>query len=145
MKQGFPPINNYKVVILCCTYNQSQYIEDSLKGFTMQQFDSPFVCCVFDDASTDEEQEVLKSWIKNHCNSEDVETYEHPLATILWAHDKDNTNCFYAIHLQKINTWGKTEKNDMINHWTKQGKYISLCEGDDYWIDPYKLKKQIYN
>lgn len=143
MKTGFPPIGNYKVMVQCITYNQSKYIEDTLKGFAMQQTNFPFVCCIYDDASTDGEQEVLKRWIENHCNSESVESYDHPLTIILMASDKDNPNCIYAIHLQKVNTWGKPEKQEMMSHWEKRCEYIALCEGDDYWIDPLKLQKQV--
>lgn len=130
-------------MVQCCTYNQSQYIEDALKGFAMQQTNFPFICCVFDDASTDGEQEVLKSWINSHCNLEHVEVYDHPLTMIHMAPDKENSNCFYAIHLQKVNTWGNPEKREMIAYWEKQCEYIALCEGDDYWIDPMKLQKQV--
>ena len=77
MKQGLPQVDNYKVVVLSITYNQSKYIEDTLNGFAMQRTDFPFLCCVFDDASTDGEQDVLKRWIDNHCNPEEVEIYDH--------------------------------------------------------------------
>lgn len=137
------PKQKYKVKVQCCTYNQSQYIEDALKGFAIQQTNFPFVCCIFDDASTDGEQEVLKRWIENHCNSEDVVTYDHPLTIILMAPDKDNPNCIYAVHLQKVNTWGKPDKQEIMSHWESQCEYIALCEGDDYWIDPLKLQKQV--
>ena len=143
MKQGLPQINKCKVVILSITYNQSQYIEDTLNGFVTQQTDFPFICCVFDDASTDGEQDVLKQWIDNHCNSEKVEIYNHPLAIILMAPDKNNSNCIYAIHLHKVNLFGKPEKQELINYWKQFGEYIAICEGDDYWIDSLKLQKQV--
>ena len=143
MNQSFPKEGEYKVEVQCITYNHSQYIEDTLKGFAMQQTNFPFICCIFDDASTDGEQDVLKRWVENHCNAEDVEKYDHPLAVILKSPDKNNPNCIYVIHLQKVNTWGKPEKREMMAYWEKQCKYIALCEGDDYWIDPFKLQKQV--
>lgn len=143
MKQGFPEVSNYKVMVQCITYNQSKYIEETLKGFAMQNTDFSFICCVFDDASTDGEQDVLKRWIENHCKAEEVEIFDHPLTIIYIAPDKDNPNCIYAIHLQKVNTWGKPEKREMIAYWEKQCEYEALCEGDDYWIDPLKLQKQV--
>ena len=53
------PKLKYKVLVRCNTYNQCKYIEETLRGFAMQQTNFPFICCVFDDASTDGEQEVL--------------------------------------------------------------------------------------
>ena len=50
---------NFKVCVRCFTFNQANYIEDAMNGFTMQQTDFPFVCCIVDDASTDEEQRVI--------------------------------------------------------------------------------------
>ena len=143
VKQGLPQVDKHKVVVLTITYNHSSYIEDTLRGFAMQQTNFPFLCCVFDDASTDGEQDVLKRWVDNHCNPDDVETYDHPLTIILKAPDKDNPNCIYIIHLQKINTWGKPEKKELLNYWRQFGEYQALCEGDDYWTDPYKLQKQV--
>ena len=143
MKQGLPQVDNYKVVVLSITYNQSMYIEDTLNGFAMQRTNFPFLCCVFDDASTDGEQDVLKRWIDNHCNPDEVEIYDHPLAIVLMAPDKDNPNCMYAIHLQKVNTWGKPEKRNLLNYWRQFGEFIALCEGDDYWIDSLKLQEQV--
>ena len=142
MKQGLPD-NRYKVRIQCSTYNHAKYIEDALTGFSMQQTSFPFVCCVMDDASTDGEQEILKRWIDNHCNAEDIEIYDHPLTIVLKAPDRKNRNCIYAIHLLKYNTWGKPERRELLGHWRKLCAYEALCEGDDYWIDPLKLQRQV--
>lgn len=143
MKEGLPQLDKHKVVVLSITYNQSQYIEETLRGFSIQQTDFPFLCCVFDDASTDGEQDILRRWINDHCNHDDVEVYDHPLAIILKAPDKNNPNCIYVIHLQKFNTWGKPEKKELLNYWQRVGEYIAMCEGDDCWIDSLKLQKQI--
>lgn len=143
MKLGLPQVSEHKVVVLSTTYNQSKYIEDTLNGFAMQQTEFSFLCCVFDDASTDGEQGVLKSWIENHCNADEIETFDHPLTTILIAPDKDNLNCIYVFHLLKVNSYGKPEKAKLLNYWRQHGKYIALCEGDDYWTDPLKLQKQV--
>lgn len=143
MKEGLPRVDIHKVVVLSITYNHSQYIEETLRGFAMQQTDFPFLCCVFDDASTDGEQDILRHWIDEHCNHDEVEVYDHPLTIILKASDKDNPNCIYAFHLMKVNTWGKPERSEIINHWQQLGNYVAMCEGDDYWTDPLKLQKQV--
>lgn len=143
MKEGLPLVDKHMVVVLSITYNHAQYVEETLKGFAMQQTDFPFLCCVFDDASTDGEQEILKRWIEEHCNQDDIEIYNLPLTIILKAPDKDNPNCIYAIHLMKVNTWGKPERSELLSYWYQFGKYIAMCEGDDYWIDPSKLQKQV--
>lgn len=143
MKQGLPQVDKHKVVVLSITYNQSRYVEDALNGFSIQQTMFPFLCCVFDDASTDGEQEVLRKWIINHCRQDEVETYDYSLATILKAADKDNRNCIYVIHLQKRNLFGKQERRELIDYWSQLGEYIALCEGDDYWTSPLKLQSQV--
>lgn len=142
MKQGFPESKGYKVLVQCCTYNQSKYIEDTLKGFAMQQTNFPFVCVVMDDASTDGEQEVLKRWIENHCNAEDIETYDNDDAIILMAKDKSNANCMYAIYLLKKNLYEQPRKQELFKMWREHCEYETLCEGDDYWIHPKKLQLQ---
>ena len=50
---------DFTVCVRCMTYNQSKYIEDAMNGFTIQQTDFPFVCCIVDDASTNGEQLVI--------------------------------------------------------------------------------------
>ncbi|MEE3484079.1 MAG: hypothetical protein VZQ98_07155 [Bacteroidales bacterium] len=143
MLTGFPPKGRYKVLIKCCTYNQSKYITDALKGFVMQQTNFPFLAYVVDDASTDGEQEVIKGWINEHCNPNDVLEYDNEFAHIIMSKDKDNANCTYAIHLLKKNLYGKPEKMTIHNFWREQCEYEAICEGDDFWIDEKKLQKQV--
>jgi glycosyltransferase involved in cell wall biosynthesis len=48
-------------------------------------------------------------------------------------------------YYQKENTYRKSDKYELRKAFMdlKIGKYEALCEGDDYWIDPLKLQKQV--
>lgn len=111
--------SNIKVSIFCETYNQEKYIEECLQGIINQCTDFKFEVLIHDDASTDNTPQIIKKY---------EEQYPHVIKAIY----------------QKENQFSKG-----ISIWQKfqlpraQGEYIAICEGDDYWIDYYKLQKQI--
>lgn len=138
---------DYKVCITCFTYNQALYIEEALNGFCMQETDFPFVCAVVDDASTDGEPEVIKKYLQEHFDLEDrnvVRNEETDDYIKIFARHKTNTNCFFVVLFLKYNHYriGK-DKIPYFSKWRDSVKYQATCEGDDYWIDSYKLQKQI--
>lgn len=137
------PTQNYKALIRCFTYNQSLYIEDALNGFALQQTDFPFVCLVMDDCSTDGEQDVIKTWMESECDMDKAEYVEIDSSHIILVPHKINKSCTFAFYLLKKNLYGTPFKKELINPWRDRCEYEALCEGDDYWIDPLKLQKQI--
>lgn len=139
----------FKVCCRCFTFNHSKYITDTLNGFTMQQTSFPFVCCIVDDASTDGEQDVIRKYVeKNFDLSEDSVAYhkETDYAHISYAQHKNNRNCHIVTILLKTNHNGspelKARKNQYIQKWRNLSEYEAICEGDDYWIDEFKIQKQ---
>ena len=112
------PIKRPLVSICCVSFNQSLYIEKCLDGFDLQLCNFDFEVLIFDDASTDDNQQRI----------------------LRHAQDKKN----YRLFLQNENQWNKN-KFGFIDYLipAANGKYIALCEGDDYWTDPYKLQKQV--
>lgn len=108
------------VVINCITYNHAPYLAQCLEGFVMQKTDFPFVALVHDDASPDGTAEVLREY---------AEKYPDIIKPIC-----DSTNRYSDKSLDLI-------MNEWINAY--EPKYIAICEGDDYWIDPLKLQKQV--
>jgi glycosyltransferase involved in cell wall biosynthesis len=112
------PDRNYKVVIRCSTYNQEKYIEDALKGFVRQKTNFPFCAVVVDDCSTDRNAEIIRR-------------YERQYPDII-----------KGIYLQE-NMFHNPEKGRFVRPWIQSAEYIALCEGDDYWIDDYKLQRQV--
>ena len=136
----------YLLSIQCMTYNQSAYITDALNGFTMQRTNFPFVAVVVDDASTDGEQEVIKSYIEEHFDHSIGSGYkEWETEDALWtfAQHKENENCHIVVACLKRNLYREQDKKEgVIKDWMNT-KYIALCEGDDYWTDPLKLQKQV--
>lgn len=107
------------VTIRSITYNHVNYISDALDGFLNQVTNFKFEVIVHDDASTDGTSDVIRKY---------AEKYPHIITPII----------------QKENQYSK--KNGGIRRAINsnlRGKYIALCEGDDYWTYQNKLAKQI--
>lgn len=140
-------ISNPLVSVRCFTYNQSAYIKDALNGFVMQQTNFPFVVLVVDDASTDGEQEVIRKFMTEEFELSDASVAyekETEFAYIQYAQHKANKNCFMVAMFLKENHYSqKKKKFPYLAEWRDGVKYEAICEGDDYWIDPLKLQKQV--
>ena len=137
---------NFLVRVNCMTFNQASYIEDALNGFTMQETTFPFVCTIFDDASTDGEQEAIKRYLESHfdLNNERIASHEETNDyNLTFSQHRSNKNCYFAVFFLKYNHY--SIKKSKVPYWQKwfSSKYIALCEGDDYWIDKQKLQRQV--
>lgn len=144
MEQIYIPKQDYKVLVRCFTYNQSKYIEEALNGFAMQITDFPFVCHIQDDASTDGEHEVITSWMERECDMQNAEIIDNKLSQIILVPHKSNMNCTFAFYFLKRNLYREWDKKiELVEPWRSHCQYEALCEGDDYWIDPHKLEKQV--
>lgn len=113
--------NEPLVSVRCMTYNHSKYVVQSLDSFLMQETDFPFEIIIHDDASTDSTQDIIRDY---------QQKYPHIIKPILQTENQ----------YSKPN--GREYMRELINSACK-GKYIAWCEGDDYWIDSKKLKKQV--
>lgn len=136
-------INNPKVLVLCMTYNHEKYIEDALKGFVMQKTDFPFVVSIIDDASTDNNASVIMDYLKRVCDAGAINSSTEEYGKVLDATPSDNSNCLLHVVLLNENHYGKKSKRPYYIQFEEKAKYIATCEGDDYWIDPCKLQKQV--
>ena len=136
----------FPVCVRCFTFNHAPYIKDAMDGFCMQQTSFPFVCVIVDDASTDREQEVIKSYLAQNFdfdNHEIVRNEETNDYIMTYAQHKTNKNCFFAVYLLKYNHYSiKIDKFPYFSEFHDNVMYHALCEGDDYWINPNKLQLQ---
>lgn len=140
--------HRYMVCTRCMTYNHSLYIEDALRGFAMQETSFPAVFVIIDDASTDGEQQVLKKWTSDHLEQEDGVVFwkEMPYGQLMTAKLKGKPHFTFVVLLLAENHFQKgigRKRLEYIAEWNESAKYSALCEGDDYWIDPMKLQKQV--
>jgi glycosyltransferase involved in cell wall biosynthesis len=106
------------VSIACNTYNHEEYISEAIDGFLMQETDFPFEILIHDDASTDSTADVIRSYTSKYPN------------LIKPVYQTENQ---YSLGCDLIS----------FNFSRAKGKYIALCEGDDYWSDKSKLQLQI--
>jgi len=110
-----PPL----VSICCVTYNQADTIAQALESFLAQRADVPVEILVHDDASTDGTDAILAAYAARYPDE------VFPL-------------------LETENQYRKGIAMDATFNFPRaKGEYLALCEGDDYWCDPHKLKKQV--
>ena len=137
----------YTVCTRCFTYNQEAFILDALNGFVAQKTDFPVVYVIVDDASTDNEPQIIRGFFLDNFNTHDPGVAfqeKKDYGEILYAQHKINKNCFFVILFLKENHYSqKKSKIPYFSRWVDESKYIAYCEGDDYWTDPLKLQKQV--
>lgn len=106
-----------KVSVICCAYNQEQYIEDALKGFVSQKTDFDFEVLISDDASTDQTPDIIRRY------------------------EKEYPELIKPLYLTE-NQYSKGIYPGVLLMEKAQGQYYALCEGDDYWTSDHKLQRQ---
>ena len=132
----------YLVCVECKTFNHHAYIEDAMNGFVMQKTDFPYVCVIIDDASTDSEPEVIQKYF--HENFELLDTDETNDYVRVYGRHKNNENCYFLVVYLKYNHYSiKKNKLPYYQEYQDNAKYISICEGDDYWIVDDRLQMQV--
>ena len=137
---------DFGVFIKCLTYNHARYIKDAMEGFSIQKTHFPYLCVIIDDASTDGEPNVIKDYLSLFFDMSDkavVRNEETDDYVLTFARHKTNKNCFFAVFLLKYNHHGKKSKSSYFEKFTRGIKYNAICEGDDYWTNPFKLQKQV--
>ena len=107
------------VSICCATYNHEPFIRDAIEGFLMQEVNFPIEILINDDASTDRTPDILREYEEKHPD-------------------------LIKVVYQEENQYSKGIKPlPQLLLPLAKGKYIAVCEGDDYWNCRHKLAKQI--
>lgn len=119
MKDSKSNKENPIVSIVTFTFNHEKYILKVLESFINQKTNFEYEIVIHDDASKDNTQEIIREFERKY------------LKIIKSIYQEENQ---------------KTKGNGIVTRISLQvakGKYIALCEGDDYWTDEYKLQKQV--
>ncbi len=107
-----------KVSIGILTYNQAHFIGQAIEGVLAQKTTFPFEILVGDDCSTDNTREVVLEYQKK---------YPDIVKPVFHVKNLGQNGLHNTIQTLKKGT----------------GEYIAVHDGDDYWIDPLKLQKQV--
>ena len=119
MKLRREKVHSCLVTVFCLAYNHEKYIRKTLEGFVKQKTSFKFKVLVHDDASTDGTQDIIKEY---------AEKYPDIFECIL----QDENKYQKGIDIEFEYVIPKLD-----------GKYVAVCEGDDYWTDPNKLQLQV--
>ncbi|MBC8156391.1 MAG: glycosyltransferase [Bacteroidetes bacterium] len=107
-----------KVSVSIATYNQAQFIGEAIQSVLDQETNFAYEIIVGDDCSTDDTQRVILDYQAR---------YPDKVRPLL--HEK--------------NLGGAGKYNALSTFAVSQGQYIATMDGDDYWISPHKLQKQV--
>ncbi len=104
------------VSVRVLTYQHEKYIAQCLESILMQKTNFPYEIIVGEDCGADRTREILLEYKENYPDK-------------------------IKLVLPEENTGGYPLVTEIVK--ISQGKYIAMCDGDDYWIDPLKLQKQV--
>jgi CDP-glycerol glycerophosphotransferase (TagB/SpsB family) len=103
------------VTVCCITYKHEDLIRTALDSFLMQKTNFKFQVFVGEDCGPDGTADIIREYAE-----------KYPDIIVPFIREK--------------NMGAQTNLIDLCNH--AKSPYIAFCEGDDYWIDEYKLQKQ---
>jgi glycosyltransferase involved in cell wall biosynthesis len=106
------------VSVVMITYKHENFIAEAIERVLMQNLDFDVELIIADDCSPDGTEGMVKNFVDYHPKGHWIKYHRHEKNIGMMP------NFLFALQEAK-------------------GKYISLCEGDDYWTDTSKLKKQI--
>ncbi len=112
-----------EVSVCIQTYQQEELVRDCIEGVLSQETSFRFEILLGEDDSSDDTRNICKEYAS-----------KYPNLIRLFLHSRENN--------MTINGNPTGRFNFLYNILSTRGKYIALCEGDDYWKDPKKLQKQ---
>ena len=117
-EQVWPEGTLPKVSVVCITYNHAPYIRKCIEGFIIQETSFPVEVIIRDDCSTDGTTAIIREYEAK---------YPQIIRTVYEAE----------------NQYSKGVRPGPVACKHARGKFIAMCEGDDYWTDPGKLQRQV--
>lgn len=106
----------FLVSVFMVTYNHEKYLSEAIESVLMQKTNFSYQLIIGEDCSSDGTREIVRRYAE-----------EHP--TLIKA----------IFNPQNL---GPGRNADTVFKECT-GKYVAMCEGDDYWTDPHKLQKQV--
>ena len=112
--------NQIEVTVWCLTYNHRLYIRDALEGFVNQITNFKYKVVIYDDASTDGTSDIVAEYKKKYPD-------------------------LFDITIADNNRYSQGKLGSYLIEWRREkieGNYTAICEGDDCWVDRFKLQRQ---
>lgn len=104
------------VSVVMVAYNSAKYIEDAIRGVVNQRTEFPVQLIISDDASTDDTEAIVSKWAARYPDIVEYHRNESNLGV---------------------------QKNYLAAFRHCRGKYLAMCDADDYWTCRTKLARQV--